>query len=183
LADCGDLPIGGEPASDGAEEQSRAQLPQRETPAQARGRELAALLDYYRGVQMAPRAVLEERSDHLADWVQEGECSTWRLKYAMVTKALVPPEGIPDARKHLDVCLAATPRADRALSGFAYLLEELWEAEAVSVQYRDQLQRTRQQLESEQSETAKLRKQLEGLKAIEKSIQQRDRDKGASGSQ
>lgn len=179
LNGCQQLPI--------VHEQSRQQPPTEtqldEPPGQVRGREVATLLDFYRGVEMAPRAILEERARYLAERVQEGKCDSWRLKYAMIKKALAPPAEIPESRELLTVCLTAKPRSNGALGEFAYLLEELWEAEAVSMQYRNQLQQTRRALENERGETAKLRKQLEGLKAIEQSIQQRDRDRGASGSQ
>lgn len=181
---CQHLPFGRElPGDDAAQNGASEPETPPETPSQVRGRQLAALMDYYRGVKMAPRAVLEERSAYLKTLVTDGACDPWRLKYAMVTRALVPPGEIEQATKLLTVCLGADSPDHHGVGAFASLLEELWETEAVSVRYRQQLQATRRKLDNEQAETAKLRKQLEGLKAIEQSIQQRDRDQGASGSQ
>ncbi|MBA1146256.1 hypothetical protein H0Z60_04210 [Ectothiorhodospiraceae bacterium WFHF3C12] len=183
LGGCQNLPFGAELPGANTEQETAAPQPAPETAAQARSRQLAGLLDYYRGVQMAPRGVLEEREKYLVDLVTEGECDPWRLKYAMVSKALAAPGDIEKVRSLLTGCMEPNQRENGAVSTFAYILEELWETEAVSVRYREQLEATRKKLDSEQAETAKLRKQLEGLKAIEESIQQRDRDKGASGSQ
>ena len=180
---CQNLPLVGELPEQTQEQPVSSPPPDTEAPAQTDGRQLAGLLDYYRGVQMAPRGVLRERSKYLAAQVTAGECDPWRLKYAMVTKALTPPEDIARARELLAVCVESNLRNNRAVGKLALLLAELWETQAVSVRYQNQLQQTRQQLDREQAQSAKLREQLEGLKAIEQSIQQRDREKGASGSQ
>lgn len=185
---CQSLPIAGEPPEQARKQPVQAREQPAETPPepvvhQADNRQLAALLDYYRGVQMAPRSVLQERSEYLAAQVTAGECDPWRLKYAMVTKALTPPEDIARARELLAACLDTGRRNNRAVGKLALLLAELWESQAVSVRYQNQLQQTRQQLDREQAQSAKLREQLDGLKAIEQSIQQRDREKGASGGQ
>lgn len=181
---CQNLPLGRElpenTAGQGPESEPGAAV---ETPSQTRSRQLAGLLDYYRGVKMAPRGVLEERRTYLETLVTEGECDPWRLKYAMVTKALIAPGDIDEATALLKICLESDARDHRGVRAFAGLLEELWQTEAVSLRYRTQLQAARQKLENEQAETAKLREQLEGLKAIEQSIQQRDRDQGTSGNQ
>lgn len=150
--------------------------------AEEAGQNVRALLAYYQGLQEAPMNDLERQALHLSSRVTAGVCDTERLQYAMVAVTMHPPED-RSFEKLLGPCVDATRGAPSSLKYLAYLLEELWRAKAVSRDYSAKLGAAQEALENQKAETAKLRKQLEGLKQIEQSIQQRDKDKEASGGQ
>lgn len=180
LAGCGHMPFAELPGEQGGGHAGR-NLPSG-MQAEEAGQQVRALLAYYQGLQEAPMTDLERRALHLSSRVTPGVCDTERLQYAMVAVTMHPPQD-QGFEKLLGPCVEATRGAPSSLKHLAYLLEELWRTKAVSQDYRTKLKSAREALDNEKAETAKLRKQLEGLKQIEQSIQQRDKDKGATGGQ
>lgn len=102
----------------------------------------------------------------------ERGCSDRRLQLVMVLESAGEPPA-PDLGQTLEPCLAAeTPQAVRELAtGLIYRLQRQRNHAAADAAQRRELE---QQLDAARRQQGELQKQLEGLKAIERSLQQRD---------
>ena len=102
-------------------------------------------------------------------------CSLERLSAALVGLHL-PREATP--QDLLAPCLAETIPADVTLQqerGLAQLVEEVRQARAARAGLRPEINELRRQLEAAAAENQRLSEQVESLKAIERSLQLRDR--------
>ncbi|HZF25002.1 MAG TPA: hypothetical protein VEZ88_01985 [Steroidobacteraceae bacterium] len=91
------------------------------------------------------------------------------------------PNADPAERAFADMLLAAATNAPRSCneSGFTQdLVERLAAEEQHRMELTTRLESTRQELEAERSQRAKLEKQLEALKSIEAQIKSRENDAG-----
>jgi hypothetical protein len=143
-----------------------------------------ALLNYYRLTGEISPAIVPDRIDRLRSHLTEGRCDGTRLRTAMLASRLPPGEGEQLGMKLLEPCVE-NPFARYSPAGVvAILLNDMLEnraarLEASAAHAREQ-SRARElavQVERLEAEVSALEQQLEGLKAIERSIQQRDRER------
>ncbi|HET8701759.1 MAG TPA: hypothetical protein VFL97_08855 [Nitrococcus sp.] len=133
------------------------------------------LLSYYRGLQGLDENGLKTLLAQLRDSWGEDDCSMIRLKSAMVLSQLPVNESDTGANAILDPCLGSAFSQSSAKGKLAFLLRDLIEARRAASGAQAEARGYHHQLKALQDENQKLHKQLEGLKAIEKSIQQRNR--------
>ena len=111
----------------------------------------------------------------LTERVEGGACSLERLSAALVGLHL-PRDATPEGL--LAPCLGKAIPDDVTLQqqrGLAQLVEEIRRARGASAALRPEITRLRQQLEEAAAENQRLSEQVESLKAIERSLQLRDR--------
>ena len=102
-------------------------------------------------------------------------CSLERISAALVGLHL-PRDATPEAL--LTPCLGDATPGDVTLQqerGLAQLVDEVRKARAASAALRPEIARLRQQLEAAAADNQRLSEQVESLKAIERSLQLRDR--------
>lgn len=136
-------------------------------------REVSGLLAYYSEIRDAPERVIErERLLHQAA-LQAGRCDPTRLRLALVFlrgAELQARQEIPEDL--LLPCLIDPTLTEGGVRGFAALLQtQLRQSAAQAGRVRAAAQET----EALKKENVELRRQLEGLKAIERSLQDRRR--------
>ncbi|MCO6439647.1 MAG: hypothetical protein J5I81_00905 [Nitrococcus mobilis] len=137
-------------------------------------RGIAELLGYYRGLDGLDENGLKTRLTRLQSRLQKDDCSTVRLKSAMILSKLSAHSGGPNSQTILDPCLNNAFNRYSAAGKLAFLLQELIETRKAADGAQAELQNYHYRIKTLQDENEKLHKQLEGIKAIEKSIQQRN---------
>ncbi len=137
-------------------------------------RVIAELLGYYQDLDRLDENGLKTRFSGLQGRLQKDECNTARLKSAMILSKLSVHSGGPSSQAILDPCLNNAFNRYSAAGRLAYLLQDLIETRKTADETHAELQNYHHQIKTLQDENEKLHKQLEGLKAIEKSIQQRN---------
>lgn len=135
---------------------------------------IAELLGYYRGLDSLDQNGLKTRLTGLQGSLEKDDCSTVRLKSAMILSKLSAHESGPSSQTVLDPCLNNAFNRYSAAGKLAFLLQDLIETRKAADGAQAELQNYHYQIKTLQDENEKLHKQLEGLKAIEKSIQQRN---------
>ncbi|HKK23662.1 MAG TPA: hypothetical protein VJ947_08245, partial [Pseudohaliea sp.] len=111
----------------------------------------------------------------LTEQMAPERCSLERLSAALVGLHL-PREASP--QDLLAPCLEVTAPADVTLQqeqGLARLVRDIARARAQTADLRPEISRLRQELEAAAAENRRLSEQVESLKAIERSLQLRDR--------
>jgi hypothetical protein len=137
--------------------------------------QISRLLSYYGDLDGLDEDRLKTRLAQLRNgWMGDG-CSTVRLKSAMILSQLPAQESDSDANTVLDPCLGDAFIRSSAEGKLALLLQDLIETRKVASGAQAEIKDYHRQIKALQDENQKLNKQLEGLKAIEKSIQQRNR--------
>ena len=142
---------------------------------QPQARRIASLLSYYKGLNGLGYNRLRIRLDQLQHGLEKDDCSTDRLKSAMVVSRLPAYGGPREGNALLDPCL------DNAFSRYspegklALLLRDLLETRKAAYGAQANIETYQNRLKALQEENRKLHEQLDGLRAIEKSIQQRNR--------
>lgn len=137
--------------------------------------QISRLLSYYRDLDGLDEDGLKTRLAQLrGGWEKDG-CGTVRLKSAMILSQLAAYGSDPGTDAVLDPCLDDASNRSSAEGKLALLLQELIETRRVASGAQAEIEDYHGQLKALQDENQKLHKQLEGLKAIEKSIQQRNR--------
>lgn len=144
--------------------------------------EASEALNYYRFAAELSEAGVENRIRRLEPMIQGEQCSRERVRLAVLFSRL--PEGIGDDRSQalLTPCLEDPFARHSGLGAFAALLDDV----IASRQARRDVQEAATRAEREARQQAEelttlqetvdaLEEQLEGLKAIERSIQERDR--------
>lgn len=135
---------------------------------------IAELLGYYRGLDRLDQNGLKTRLTGLRGSLKKNDCSTVRLKSAMIISKLPNHENDPSSQTILDPCLNNAFNRYSAAGKLAFLLQDLIETRKTADGAQAEVQNYHHQVKTLQDENEKLHKQLEGLKAIEKSIQQRN---------
>lgn len=174
LAGCQNLPIELPDGAGGRE-------PDAEEPA-PRPRPQPVALDllafYARSDGLGPQA-LRQRAEALEPRASAPGCSEARLRSAILRLRL-PPEQAGDIERRLAPCTGGSVEPARA--HLARLLGDLLDARrsgaSTAAELRQRLSEAESRVEALGAENERLREQLEGLKAIERSIQERDRSQG-----
>lgn len=173
LAGCQNLPIqlperGG--GDDGPETSAEP------TPPRPLAPELLAL--YARSAELDAE-ILRIRAEALEPRASAPGCSEARLRSAILRLHL-PPAEAGDLERRLAPCRNEGVEAERAhlAALLADLLASRQEAAETTAALRERLAESENRAETLAEENARLEEQLEGLKAIERSIQERDRSQG-----
>lgn len=144
--------------------------------------EASEALHYYRFTGELSEAGVESRIRRLEPQVREAVCNRDRLRLAMLFSRL--PESIGDdrSREVLGPCLENAFARHSGLGAFAALLDEIVASRQAGREAQQAEARAERQAREQAEEVSTLRdtigaleEQLEGLKAIERSIQERDR--------
>ena len=137
--------------------------------------QISELLSYYKGLNGLDEDGLKTRLAQLRGSWEKGDCGTARLKSAMILSQLSASGDNSGGNAALAPCLDDAFTQDSAEGKLALLLRDLIETRRVASGAQAEIRNYHRQLKTLQDENQKLHKQLEGLKAIEKSIQQRNR--------
>lgn len=146
------------------------------------------LLSYYKSLDGLSEDKLRNRLAQLRGGLEKAACSTQRLKSAIILAQLQSYESASGVKAVLGPCLNDTLIRRSAEGKLALLLRDLIAtrraangAQAEIKHYRDKLkalqvenQKLHNRVVKLHEKLEKLHKQLEGLRAIEKSIQQRN---------
>lgn len=138
-------------------------------------RQISNLLSYYRDLNGLGEGILKARLIQLGSGLEKDGCSTARLKSAMILSQLPSQSATSGANAVLKPCLDEAFAGDSTQSKLALLLRDLIETRGAARGALAQAEDYQHKLKVLEDENQKLHKQLEGLKAIEKSIQQRNR--------
>lgn len=138
-------------------------------------REISSLLNYYRDLNGLGEGILQARLVQLGSGLEKDGCGTARLKSAMILSQLPSKSAASGASAVLKPCLDEAFAGHSAQSKLALLLRDLIETRSAARGAEIQAADYQHKLKVLEDENQKLHKQLEGLKAIEKSIQQRNR--------
>lgn len=136
--------------------------------------QISELLSYYRGLSGLDEDGLKIRLAQLRSSWEEDDCGMVRLKSAMILSQLSVNKDEPGGNAALAPCLDDAFTRNSAEGKLAILLRDLIETRRVANGAQTEIRDYHRQLKTLQDENQKLHKQLEGLKAIEKSIQQRN---------
>ncbi len=131
-------------------------------------RRIARLIEYYAELASKDNAALEREVTQLRQGLEDNVCTDIRLQLGMAELA----RGGNTSPAVLAPCLGAENRPPTLINQFARLIEARLEqqrthANALAVLHR--------RLEEQSKENRELRRQLDGLRAIERSLQRRDR--------
>lgn len=135
-------------------------------------RRLFALLDYYRRSAELDEEMLQRRLAILESRLKPGVCSSTRIRFAILLTRLPPGDAAGDGSL-LAPCTTHPPAGATAEARIAPLLTDLMAARHARAETHAEAQGLESKLADAQAENGKLRKQLEGLKAIEESLQER----------
>ena len=138
-------------------------------------RRIANLLSYYKGLNGLGYSRLKTRLDQLEHGLEKGDCSTDRLKSAMVLSRLSAHGGVRNGDALLGPCLNNAFSRYSPEGKLALLLRDLIETRKAAHGAQANIETYQSRLKTLQEENRKLHEQLDGLRAIEKSIQQRNR--------
>ena len=134
-------------------------------------RQLIALLDYYERTSDMDYEALRQRLAILEPRVRPGRCTAARIRFAMLLTRLPPGEG---AGGGILAPCTPTPRAGTTAEDLlAPVLRELIAARHARAETHARAQALEDELANTKAENGKLREQIEGLKAIEESLQER----------
>lgn len=140
------------------------------------------LLSYYRLTGEISQATVPDRIERLRPRLTENRCDEARLRTAMLASRLPAGKGEELGLKLLEPCVEDPFARYSATGVVAILLNDVLENRAARLQAAAAREREERragdlarQVERLQAEVAALEEQLEGLKAIERSIQERDR--------
>lgn len=136
---------------------------------------IAGLLQLYALAEGWDEARQRRAMATLTERMAPGRCSLERLSAALVGLHL-PRGASPESL--LAPCLDEAIPADVALQqqhGLARVVRDIAQARAQTAELRPEIRRLRQQLEAAATENQRLSEQVESLKAIERSLQLRDR--------
>ena len=136
---------------------------------------VAALLRYYRSLDgLADDALAQERRRNLAALL-DGRCDAPRLQLAMALAKAPPRDQRADqVEALLQPCLTAPELAGTSVQTLALMLQSQL---STTMLMQQRYQNTARELETSRNENAELRRQLDGIKAIERSLQDRDRNR------
>lgn len=137
-------------------------------------RDLSELLRYYQYTADWSEKALDGERRSLQPALSQGRCNTERFKMSLIALRAAERSLKLDgpAEDLLKPCLAEPGLAGSGLQGLALLVStQLREASAG----QQRLKAGAQELEATKRENQELRRQLEGLKAIERSLQDRRR--------
>ncbi|MDN5848498.1 MAG: hypothetical protein L0H63_02520 [Nitrococcus sp.] len=140
----------------------------------SQARQIAELLSYYRTLNGLGEDRLRTLLAQLQGDLKEYGCGTARLKSAMILSQLSAKESDPSAGAILGICLYDVFTRYSPEGKLALLLRDLIEARRAASRAQSETSNYHHKLRALQDENKKLHKQLEGLKAIEQSIQQRN---------
>jgi len=168
LSGCAQLfPARGEPAS--------SQPTVDEIHSRREAEALSNLLDFYRrSASMAPEE-LARRLDVQRKQLDKGRCDDARLRSAILVSRLPAHKRSADAEHLLGPCLEDPFKRYSDKGGLAMALHDLLITQVRAEEQANAAEKLAEAKKSLSEENAKLRKQLDGLKAIERSIQQRDK--------
>ncbi len=148
------------------------------------GDETDDLLSYYRLTGELSQATVPDRIERLRTRLIEDRCDEARLRTVMLASRLPPGEGEALGLKLLEPCVDDPFARYSATGADAILLNDMFANRAARQQAaaaREREQRRAGDLAEEverlRTEVTALEQQLEGLKAIERSIQERDRER------
>ncbi|MDN5872013.1 MAG: hypothetical protein L0H73_15005 [Nitrococcus sp.] len=140
----------------------------------SQARQIAELLSYYRALEGLGEDRLRAHLARLQGDLEEYGCDTARLKSAMILSQLSAKESDPGAAAILGICLNDVFTQYSPEGKLALLLRDLIEARRAASRAQSEARNYHHETRALQDENQKLHKQLEGLKAIEQSIQQRN---------
>ncbi|MDN5936809.1 MAG: hypothetical protein L0H75_11680, partial [Nitrosospira sp.] len=132
------------------------------------------LLSYYRALNGLNEEQLRARLTQLRGELEKYGCGTARLQSAMILSQLSAKKSDPSIQAILGLCLNDLYTQYSAEGKLALLLQDLVEARRAASRAQAETSNNQHKLRALQDENRELHKQLEGLKAIEKSIQQRN---------
>lgn len=176
LAGCQNLPIELPEGFGGREPEPELEPEPEPTPVRRPPPAAIDLLALYSRSAGLEADAVRRRLEALEPRASAPGCSEARLRSAILRLRL-PAGEAGDMERRLAPCEGEHVAPDRA--HLARLLGDLAAArrsgEATAAELRERLAETRRQVEALSAENERLQEQLEGLKAIERSIQERDR--------
>lgn len=142
-------------------------------------RRVRKLVDYYHTVERLEPSVVLDRFEAMAAARQTPGCTVARVRSAMLMTRMPTADRASDAEAILAPCLDSPAVRASTRGALAALVARALEWRARNAQANHGAAARQQALEKLRAENAELRKQLEGLKAIEESLQRRDRRNNA----
>lgn len=138
----------------------------------AETRQLFSLLNYYERSSALDEETVHRRLAILESRLDPQRCSAARIRFAILLTRLPASAGAPGDGP-LAPCTYNPHAGKTAEELLAPLLSDLMTARHTGAESRTEAQSLANKLADMQAENGKLRKQLEGLKAIEQSLQKR----------
>ncbi|MGD8709000.1 MAG: hypothetical protein PVF40_01325 [Ectothiorhodospiraceae bacterium] len=172
LAGCQLLPVR---ENDQQQSAAASQAAARDREQEAQARRLADVVSFYRQTADMEEEGLQRRLSVIESDVQPGRCNAARLKSAMLIARLGPRRDVDTDSEYLAPCTKDPLARYSAEGSLAILVQDLINAHSARASSEAKLKDAAAELKKLRGENAELSKQLEGLKAIERSIQKRDR--------
>lgn len=180
LTACSTAPPESEESGD---ESAKAETETRTSPAEERDSgdeqdddvealETAYLLREYNEIAAMSAKARHRTSERLRDSLRADACSPQRLKLAMIGG--YDSDVVSDASQLLSPCLEGDASSGATNVGLARLLEDLLTSQRARREAEQRQSELAQQRQTLRHRNQDLKEQIEGLKSIERSLQQRD---------